>query len=90
MPAKHSNSNKQLILISIALLVLLILASLNIKNYYLPKTVLGISVQEEISDNEFWNEYLKNNPNYVPGWLEIGRIDKAVEIDPNFQTEENK
>ena len=87
MPAKHSNSDNQFIILSIALLILLLLSSLNIKNYYLPKTVLGISTQEDISNNEFWNEYLKNNPNYVPGWLEIGRVDKALEIDPNYQLE---
>lgn len=87
MPAKHSNSNKKFIFLSIALLVLLLLASLNIKNYYLPKTVLGINTQEVLSNNDFWNEYLKSNPNYVPGWLEIGRIDKALEIGPNYSAD---
>lgn len=84
MPAKHSN-NKQFILISILLVVLLFLTFLNIRNYYLPKTVLGIITSEEVSNSEFWDEYLKSNPNYIPGWLEIGRTDKALEIDPNYQ-----
>lgn len=68
------------------LLMLLYLTYLNIRNYYLPKTVLGISTSTQVSSYDFWNEYLKNNPNYVPGWLEIGRADKALEIDPNYQT----
>lgn len=91
MPAKHSNRNKQFLLFTIGAIVLLLLSFLNIRNYYLPKKdVLGISTSQIPSDNDFWNEYLKNNPNYVPGWLEIGRIDKALEIDPNYLVELNK
>lgn len=84
MPAKHSNY-KQFVLFSILFVILLFLTFLNIRNYFLPKTVLGIATSEETSNSEFWNEYLKSNPNYIPGWLEIGRADKAFEIDPNYQ-----
>ena len=85
MPAKHSINNKQFIFFSVAILVLLFFSFLNISNYYLTKPVLGAKTGTSLSNDDFWKEYLKNNPNYVPGWLEIGRVDKAREIDPNFR-----
>lgn len=32
----------------------------------------------------FWEKFLSQHPNYIPGWNEIGRQDKVGEIDPNF------
>ncbi len=84
MPTKHSNINKRFFYFSISIVILLLLSLLNIRNYFLPKAVLGIKTQAKSLNEEFWNEYLKNNPNYVPGWLEIGRVDKALQIDPNY------
>lgn len=61
----------------------------NIKNYTSTtpadsKEVLGATTKE-VSDEDFWKEFLNENPNYVPGWIEIGKIDKAREISPNIE-----
>lgn len=63
------------------------LSLINIKNYFStqtkPEPVLGANV-ENIDVQEFWNDFLSKNPNYLPGWLEIGQTDKAYFIDPNY------
>ena len=41
--------------------------------------VLGAKV-----DNTFWQEFVAKHPTYIDGWLELGRIDKVKEIDPNY------
>ena len=61
------------------------LSFLNIKSYYSINNVLGVATKSTESTNDFWSEYLKSNPNYIPGWVEIGRYDKALQIDPNYQ-----
>lgn len=68
--------------------VLLTLSLVNIKNITSTKEVLGVETQEDI-DKEFWDNFLNENPGYIPGWLEIGRQDQAFTIDPNFQTKSN-
>lgn len=44
--------------------------------------VLGI--ETEVTPPVFWYDFLKKNPNYIPGWIEIGRPDKVKNIDPNY------
>ena len=48
-----------------------------------PKKVLGVETQIDLEE-KFWQEFLDKNPNYIPGWIEIGRNDKVKEIDPNY------
>lgn len=64
------------------------LSLVNIKNYLaattVPEKVLGAEIDNNVTIN-FWNDFLSKNPEYVPGWLEIGRTDKAYSIDPNYQ-----
>lgn len=62
---------------------LLLLVSLNVKNYLTPLKVLGTQTKTDDS-RKFWEEFTAKNPDYVPGWIELGRLDKAKEIDPNF------
>ncbi len=45
---------------------------------------MGIESENITIDTEFWNKFLNDNPNYIPGWLEIGRVDKVNELDPNY------
>jgi hypothetical protein len=75
---------KQLLIFMAALFVLL-LASVNIKNYLAPKKVLGTKIQVGATE-KFWQDFLAKSPDYIPGWIEIGRIDKVKEIDPNYIT----
>lgn len=85
----NRSSAKRFILICIAVLAILFLASINIKNFLSPKKVLGTEISEEAElsqDNAFWEKFLNKNPDYIPGWIEIGRFDKVREIDPNYAT----
>lgn len=68
----------------ISIITLLLLSALNIENYLAPKEVLGIEIETGDRDREFWEIFLKQNPDYIPGWVELGRWDKVKQIDPNF------
>lgn len=65
-----------------ATITLLLLSALNIENYLTPKEVLGIETENK--EEAFWNEFLEKNPDYIPGWIELGRLDKVKQIDPNY------
>jgi len=84
MSANKVNKAATQILAYVAALFVLLLTAINILNYQTPKKVLGVETEEE-NDIVFWQEYLKENPNYLPGWAEIGREDKIKEIDPNYK-----
>lgn len=81
--AKKINKASIQVFIFVAIVFILLLTSINIKNFLNPKKVLGAETTEP-KHEEFWQQFLNENPNYVPGWIEIGRIDKAKEIDPNY------
>ena len=83
MSARRVNKVARELLIYVAALFILLLASANIESYLSPKKVLGAETQV-ISDETFWQDFLTKNPNYIPGWLELGRTDKVKEIDPNY------
>lgn len=87
MPNFRVNSNLKFLALITGIFILLLLSLVNIKNYTSEKkvddVVLGAKT-EEISDVDFWNSYLNQNPNYIPGWIEIGRFDKVKQIDPNY------
>jgi hypothetical protein len=83
MSAKRVNQAARQLLIFTAIIFILLLASANIGSYLTPKKVLGVETQVNL-DEKFWQEFLDKNPNYIPGWIEIGRNDKVKEIDPNY------
>jgi hypothetical protein len=68
---------------SISIITLLLLSALNIKNFLTPKVVLGIEDINLINE-DYWREFLEKNPDYIPGWIELGRFDKVKQIDPNY------
>ncbi len=89
MPKNEKLNNHLLqILLYLSIVTILLLSALNVTNYVNDQKVLGVStngVPTDIATNtEFWTDFLSKNPNYIPGWIEIERFDKAVEIDPNF------
>jgi len=92
MSAKKVNKTVIELFIFVATLFVLLLSALNIKNYLAPKKTVKVLGAETITDPEtssgqrFWQDFLKNNPGYIPGWIEIGRTDKVKEIDPNYLT----
>ena len=83
MSAKKVNKAVIEIFVFVAALFVLLLTVVNIDNYKAPQKVLAVETQIN-SDDKFWEDFLTKNPDYIPGWLEEGRIDKVNEIDPNY------
>jgi hypothetical protein len=94
MPAHNSNkihvkeknvrsASLEILVITTTLFVIL-LTIINIENCLTPNKVLGAETSSD-SDQQFWTDFLTKNPEYIPGWYEVGRIDKAREIDPNYE-----
>jgi hypothetical protein len=94
MSAKQVNKVARQVLMMTAILFILLLTSINIEYYLTTKKVLGIETNTDpkISSKQtkFWNKFLTENPDYIPGWIEVGRFDKVREIDPNYQLESSK
>jgi hypothetical protein len=87
MSAQRINKASKDLFIFVAFLFILYLTAINISSFSKQKTkVLGAEIEIGNNDKEtvFWNDFLVKHPNYVPGWIEIGRMDKAREIDPNY------
>lgn len=89
--AKEKKYEKDLqYLLYLTLVVLIILLSIfNLQNTSLNKIkVLGSKVEietnEKEKENNFWREFQTRNPTYIDGWIELGRLDKVKEIDPNY------
>jgi len=70
-------------LVYILIVFALCVSAINIDSYLAPNKVLGAEVEEDTNE-VFWEDFLSRNPTYIPGWIEIGRIDKVMEIDPNY------
>ena len=69
-----------LLYITLAILVIL-LSMFNLQNINKKQIkVLGIE-----TNNSFWEDFMQKHSTYIDGWIELGRIDKVNEIDPNHQ-----
>jgi len=53
------------------------------KNKVLGATTVISKIELE-NEKFFWEEFQKINPTYIDGWIELGRLDKVKEIDPNY------
>lgn len=87
MSASRVNPEIKFLLKVSAILVILVLSMINIKNILSTKDVLGVKTEESSTETleTFWQNFMSENPNYIPGWLELNNKEKAVEIDPNFE-----
>lgn len=72
--------------IYVFLLFILLITSINIDNYLRSRETKVLGAETENKEELFWQDFLSKNPNYIPGWIETGRTDKAHEIDPNYLT----
>lgn len=84
--AQKVNRYAKEIFIYVAFLFVLFLTAINISTFLQPKIntkVLGIETTDN-SNTDFWKSFLDQHPNYIPGWIEIGRMDKVKRIDPNY------
>jgi hypothetical protein len=82
-PVKVNKSVKEL-LIYVFLLFILLLTSINISNYLKPKNTKVLGTETENKEEEFWQEFLTKNPNYIPGLIKVGNLQRAKQIDPNY------
>jgi hypothetical protein len=80
------NNDKTYLLFAVSVLAILAFSFINLKNYFTHKKILGIESYSNIQSN-YWTGFLKQNPNYIPGLLETESLEKARQIDPNFQLE---
>ena len=83
MSAKKVNTLIPELFASLSIVFLLALSSVNLEKYFTPTEVLGVDIDEQ-GNEIFWNEFLSKNPDYIPGWIEIGKWERVIEIDPNF------
>ena len=83
MPAAQKQQYPVYFFLLVSAITLLLLSALNIENYLAPKEVLGIEIQSDTNE-EYWIDFLQEHPNYIPGWIELGRYDKVKQIDPNY------
>lgn len=84
MSAKRVNKVAKELFIYVFLLFILLLTSINIGNYLAPKETKVLGSETENKEEVFWQDFLNKNPDYIPGWIEMGRTDKVTEIDPNY------
>lgn len=68
---------------SIAIVTLLLLSALNLEMMQENEKVLGEST-DLVNYDEYWRDFLAKNPNYIPGWIEVGQEEKIKLIDPNY------
>jgi len=68
--------NTAFLLTSLAIVLVLTLSFLNLKSYFYTPKVLGTETEIKINPAQtFWESFLKENPNYFPGWIELAKID---------------
>lgn len=60
---------------------ILLLSLFNLQNI---KTRRENQVLGTTDNTVFWEELSKKHPTYKDAWIELGRIDKVRQIDPNF------
>lgn len=69
-----------LLYITFAVLILL----LSIFNLQKLKRKEIVTVLGTETNNLFWEDFMTSHPTYIDGWIELGRMDKVSEIDPNY------
>ena len=83
-------SSIEQIAIYTAILAVLLLTMFNLQSFLGVKKILGVSITTtsinsiNSPNREFWEDFVVKNPTYIPGWIELGRMDKVREIDPNY------
>ncbi len=86
---KVNKSSKELFVYA-AILFILLLTAVNLGSFLKPESkVLGVETDstnlgQTNSEQIFWESFLKIHPKYIPGWIELGELDKVREIDPNY------
>lgn len=70
---------------SVIVVAVLLLSIFNLQNSNSSTKPFEDVLGAEITNNEkFWQDFVGKHPDYIDGWLELGRVDKVREIDPNY------
>lgn len=67
----------------LASILILLLSIFNMQEKHQNNNIV-LGAQAESKDDKFWQEITNDNPTYIDAWLELGRMDKVLEIDPNY------
>lgn len=85
MSAKKVNRrSKEYYILAILTVAILLLSAINLNTYLKPDTNTVLAAETENVEIVFWQNFLTNNPSYIPGWMDLGREDKVRSIDPNY------
>ncbi len=84
MSAQKLNRSHFKLILYVGVIFLLVLAASNINSYLEPQKVLGAEIEVKDNDIDFWEAFLTKNPDYIPGWIELGDFEKIKQIDPNY------
>lgn len=76
--------NNNFFIVTVIIFILLCLSLINIKFISSYKPVLGAHSEITNDKSDFWGDFTSINPNYIPGLIENGDIDKAKEVNPNY------
>ena len=80
MAKKNFDKDLQTLLFINITVLILILSFFNLLSNKKSKVqVLGTE-----SNNDYWVEIVRKHPTYRDAWIELGRLDKVEEIDPNY------
>jgi hypothetical protein len=61
---------------AVFIVTVLTISFFNLKSYFYTPNVLGAQTEIQINPAQtFWETFLKTNPNYFPGWIELAKID---------------
>lgn len=63
-------------------ITVLLLSFFNLKQ---TKKIREVQVLGVDTNNLFWEEMTVKHPTYRDAWVELGRLDKVREIDPNYK-----
>lgn len=82
---KFDKDLQDLIYITISILIIL-LSIFNLKNTVKKEEqILGIK-----TDNTYWEKITIEHPTYRDAWIELGRLDKVKQIDPNWKPDKSE
>ena len=74
-----------------AAVIVLLITGINLQSYLTPNQVLGTKAEvagpsENEQEKIFWENFLKDNPRYFDGWIELAKI---YAEEGNSQAKEN-
>ncbi len=68
------------------IIIVLLLSIFNLRSTQKKEVkVLGVKVIND--DRVYWENLVSKNPTYRDAWVELDRMDKVRQIDPNFSQE---